>query len=147
MKKVILALLHINGWVAVLIGSLIVLDPVSMLSSYGLQPDLSIGLLSELGAPGGLLIACGLMIIRSTMIQGLLTQGLQLSVMVYGSFGAVRLLGFVLDGQPPTEILIATSIELMLCGLSLLAVWKQAQLLHMTKANQAIGKPSTTYWI
>ena len=67
MSRAAITLLHLNGWVAVLIGSFIVLDPVSMLSSYGLQPAPSTGLLSELRAPGGFLIASGLFIVRCAL--------------------------------------------------------------------------------
>jgi len=131
MKKTTILLLHLNGWLAVLIGSFIVFDPVSLLSSYGLQPDPSIGLLSELRAPGGLLIVCGLMILRCALDEKLYARGLQLSIMIYGGYGAVRLLGIVLDGQPPIEILIAAGIELTLCGLSLLVMWRRRQSLNI----------------
>lgn len=124
MNKTIVTLLHLNGWVAVLIGGFIVLDPVSLLSPYGLQTELSAGLLSELRAPGGLLFACGLLIVRSALNSDYYERGLQTSVLVYGSYGVVRLLAFALDGQPPMEILAATGIELVLCGLSLLAMYK-----------------------
>lgn len=125
MNKMTNTLLHLNGWVAVLIGSLIVIDPVSLLSSYGLQSNLSTGLLSELRAPGGLLIVSGLIIVGSAVNIFPWEHGLQLSVMVYGSYGGVRLLGLAVDGLPPQEILIATGIELILCGLSILVLRRQ----------------------
>lgn len=115
-------LLHLNGWVAVLIGSFIVIDPVSMLASYGLQDGLSASLMSELRAPGGLLIACGLSIVQSTLSIDNFQRGLTLSVMVYGSYGSVRVLGIMLDGMPATGILMATAIELILCVASFIAL-------------------------
>lgn len=124
MKNTTLLLLHINGWTAILIGSLMVIDPVSMLHSYGLQSDLSAGLLSELKAPGGLLIASGLMMIRYSISEALHERGLQTAIMVYGGYGSVRLLGIAVDGMPPFEILVATGIELFLCGVSLITFWK-----------------------
>ncbi len=124
MKKLTVSLLQLNGWVAVLIGSFIVIDPVSMLSNYGLPSDLSTGLMSELRAPGGLLIASGLLIIRYSLNSRLYDQGLLISVLVYGSYGSVRLISMLADGIPPMEILTATAIELLLFGLSLIAILK-----------------------
>ena len=122
MSKAILTLLHLNAWIAFLIGGLIVLSPISMLSAYGFQSEISTGLMSELRAPGGLLIVCGLLILRSALSKENYQQGLQVSIMVYGGYGGARLLGFALDGQPPLEILLATAIELILCTLSIAAM-------------------------
>jgi len=123
MNKSIVALLQLNGWVAVLIGSFIVIDPASMLSAYGLQPDLSPALMSELRSPGGLLIACGLTIVRCALAIESYERGLTLSILVYGGYGITRLLSIVVDGEPAIEILLATAIEitlLILSGLTLL---------------------------
>ena len=122
MTRLIKSLLHLNGWVAVLIGSFIVINPVSMLASYGLQSDLSAALLSELRAPGGLLIVCGLAIVQSTLSADSMRRGLILSVMLYGSYGSVRVLGIVIDGMPATGILMATAIELILCVVSIITL-------------------------
>jgi len=131
MKKLTVSLLQLNGWAAVLIGSYIVLDPVTMLAPYGLQSDLSAGLMSELRAPGGLLLICGLMIARCGLNSALHTQGLMLSIAVYGGYGGARLLGFILDGQPPIEILVATTIELVLLVLSSAVIYKQKTVVRM----------------
>ncbi|MCG8416080.1 MAG: DUF4345 domain-containing protein [Pseudomonadales bacterium] len=122
MKKFTVTLLQLNAWVAVLIGSFIVLDPVSMLSAHGLQSDLSAGLMSELRAPGGLLIAAGLLIAYCSLHDNSLEQGLFIAMLVYGGYGSARLIGFLVDGLPPMEILIATTIELVLFGLSLVTM-------------------------
>lgn len=132
MNKLIRAQLHLNGWVAVLIGSVIVLDPVSMLASYGLQSELSAGLLSELKAPGGLLFVCGLMIVFCSARPVTIHSGLLLSIMVYGGYGSVRLLAMLLDGLPPLEIQLAAAIEVGLCILS------AASLYHVQVRNQFV---------
>lgn len=132
MNKLTVSLLHLNGWVAVLIGSFIVMDPISMLSNYGLQSDLSIGLMSELRAPGGLLIASGLLIVRTSLNSKLFDQGLLVSALVYGSYGSVRLLSMLVDGLPPMEILIATTIEIVLFVLSLAAM-NRREIFHSLK--------------
>ncbi|MFK7864295.1 MAG: DUF4345 domain-containing protein [Pseudohongiellaceae bacterium] len=122
MNKLINSLLHLNGWVAVLIGVFIVIEPISMLSPYGLQTELSNSLLSELRAPGGMLIVCGLTIVHSAVVPHFRERGLYLSAMVYGSYAGGRLLSIFLDGIPQIEILSALAIELTLCGLSLVAI-------------------------
>ncbi len=127
MNKLVATLLQLNGWVAALIGSFIVLDPITMLEPYGLQPELTVGLLSELRAPGGLLIGCGLMIVRCSLDSDLYRLGLMTSALVYGSYGGVRLLGFLLDGQPPIEILTAFAIEFVLFALALYSYWRIRQ--------------------
>lgn len=125
MNKLTNALLHLNGWVAVLIGVFILLKPIAMLSPYGLQSELSNSLLSELKAPGSLLLVCGLAIVHSAMMPNLRERGLHLSIMVYGSYAAGRLLSTVVDGMPQMEILIALTIEAILCGLSIAALRSQ----------------------
>ena len=122
MTRLIKSQLHLNGWVAVLIGSFIILDPVSMLTSYGLQSDLSAGLLSELRAPGGLLFVAGLAIVYCALQPARIQNGLLLSVMVFGGYGGVRLLAMVLDGLPPVAIQLATAVEISLCVLSLVSL-------------------------
>jgi hypothetical protein len=89
-----------------------------MLSSYGLQGELSVGLLSELRAPGGLLLLCGLVIVVCASWPSAVQKGLLLSIAVYGGYGSVRLLAMLLDGIPPVEIQLATAIEVGLCALS-----------------------------
>ena len=127
MIKVTVSMLQLNGWVAVLIGSFILLDPVAVIDPYGIQANLSAGLMSELRAPGGLLIASGLMIVHCSLNAELFALGLQHSIMVYGGYGSARLVGFVLDGQPPSEILLATGIELVLFGISLMLLQMHRQ--------------------
>lgn len=129
MNKLISSLLHLNGWVAVLIGCFIMIDPVTMFSSYDLPTDLSAGLMSELRAPGGLLAICGLLIVRNSLAPQLHQQGLQISILVYGSYGIARLISISLDGLPPAEILITMGIELglvVLSTLSLIALSRQS---------------------
>lgn len=138
MTRLIKSLLHLNGWVAVLIGSFTVINPVSMLASYGLQSDLSAALLSELRAPGGLLTASGLAIVQSSLSADSFQRGLTLSVMVYGSYGSVRVLGILLDGIPATEILMATAIELTLCVVSIIALTT----LHKRRRNLMLALTS-----
>lgn len=122
MNKLIVSLLHLNGWVAVLIGCFILIDPETMFSSYGLPTDLSAGLMSELRAPGGLLISSGLLIVRNSLTTQRHQRGLQVSILVYGSYGIARLLSISLDGLPPAEILTAMGIELGLVLLSIIAL-------------------------
>ena len=124
MNSLIRAQLHVNAWVAVLIGSIIMLDPVSLLAPYGLQADLSTGLLSELRAPGGLLLVSGLVIVFCASRPSTAHSGILLSIMVYGGYGSVRLLAMLLDGLPPAEIQLATAIEVGLCVLSAMSLHK-----------------------
>jgi len=121
-NKLLISQLHLNGWVAVLIGSFIIMDPVSMLGSYGLQGELSAGLLSELRAPGGLLFICGLVIVACASRPSTVHTGLLLSIMVYGGYGSVRVLAMLIDGLPPLEIQLATAIEVGLAVLSAAAL-------------------------
>ncbi|MEQ8409352.1 MAG: DUF4345 domain-containing protein [Gammaproteobacteria bacterium] len=124
MSKLIATQLTLNGWVAVLIGSFIVFEPVNMLSGYGLQPNLSPALMSELRSPGGLLFACGLVIAHSALAADNYERGLKLSTMVYGGYGITRLLSIVVDGEPAVDIMLAAAIEIALLLLSGLALLK-----------------------
>lgn len=123
-SKLTQVILQINGLVAILIGFTILLDPIAMLTPYGFQASVSTGLLSELRAPGGLLIVCGLMMSRYGFNSGDYRSGLQISIMVYGAYWSARMVGLLLDGSPPIEIWTAATIEFLLFFSSVLLMLK-----------------------
>ncbi|MEM7503521.1 MAG: DUF4345 domain-containing protein [Pseudomonadota bacterium] len=114
-------LLLIAGLLLVAVGLGVLIDPLAVAGS---SPTLGseTNLMSELRGPGGLLLACGILIVigavRSTHTQLALT----LSALAFGGFGLSRLVSLLLDGIPSGAVLAAMALELLIGGLSVIAL-------------------------
>jgi len=82
-------------------------------------------LLSEIRAPGGLLVISGSLILIGVFRPTLRSLALMLTVLVYGSFGLSRLLSFYLDGMPSHGLMIAMVVELVVAGIGLVMLSRQ----------------------
>ena len=116
------AYLVIAGLLLLIIGGAILLVPHAFHGSNGIILGDNPNLLSEIRAPGGLLAASGIMILVGAFRVRLRASAVQLTTLVYGSFGLTRLVSMALDGTPSSSIVGATSLELMvaLVGLVIL---------------------------
>ena len=127
MKNILtLTYLAIAGVLLVAIGGGILLVPHAFHAGSGIVLGDSPNLLSETRAPGGLLLAAGLVILGAVFREPQRHAATQLSILVYGSYSFARLVSVALDGMPTTSILIAAVLELLvaLAGTALLATWR-----------------------
>lgn len=90
------------------------------LSGIALANDPSV--LSETRAPGGALLVSGFIMIMGAFIGSWTSPGLQLSSLLYLSYGLSRLVSMALDGMPHEALIQATVAELIIGALSLTAL-------------------------
>ncbi len=125
MKSLKIIFLSVSGLLLVTIGGTILLVPHAFYASDGIMLGHDPSLLSEIRAPGGLLVASGLFILTGVLRSTVRSPALMLTVLVYGSFGLSRLVGFFLDGMPSNSLVIATAVELFMAGMGLVMLSRQ----------------------
>ena len=122
MNKLTTLFLVIAGALLLVIGLMILMAPHAFHGSNGIALGNDPNLLSEVRAPGGLLTACGVLILAGALQRAWRPQVLALTVLVYGSFGLARVLSMVLDGLPSASLVAATALELAAAAMG---VWVQ----------------------
>lgn len=116
--------LVIAGLLLLVIGGAILLMPHAFHGSNGVTLGNNPNLLSEIRAPGGLLLCSGVTILLGAVRQQLSNLALRLSVLVYGSFGASRLVSIGIDGMPSSSIVGATLVEATVAIVGVLVIWR-----------------------
>ena len=114
--------LFIAGLLLLAIGGTILLAPHALHAGNGIVLGHDPNLLSEIRAPGGLLVGSAVFILIGALRPDRQSLAVMLTVLVYGSFGLARLLGLALDGMPATGIVAATVIELVVAAIGLLVL-------------------------
>ncbi|MGH1364186.1 MAG: DUF4345 domain-containing protein [Calditrichia bacterium] len=131
-NSIVRSLLAVSGLIALGIGFTILFQPHALFASNGIALGDDPNLLSEVRAPGGLLIGCGIAILLSTFRYRNLHFALMLSATAYGLFGMSRLISMLLDGVPSSPLIAATVVELLIGGVCLLAI-------HYFNQNETIS--------
>ena len=128
--------LVIAGLLLLAIGGAILLAPHAFHGSNGIILGDNPNLLSEIRAPGGLLAVSGIVILLGTLRLRLRASAVQLTTLVYGSFGLARLVSMVLDGMPSSSIVGATSLELIVAFVGLV-ILRRARVQHTASRSFA----------
>lgn len=115
-------LLAVSGSMGLAIGTGILFLPHAFHATSGIALGTDPSLLSEMRAPGGLLILASLLALAGAVKRSLARTGLILSASVYGSYGLSRLISLAVDGTPSDSLLLAALIELVVAALSLFAL-------------------------
>ncbi|MEV0680344.1 DUF4345 domain-containing protein [Actinosynnema sp. NPDC050436] len=108
------AILLVAGGILALIGAATLLFPTAFHGLTGTDVEGSAALLSELRAPGGALVAIGVLVVAGAFQPPLAAASSLVGALTYLSYAASRVLSSALDGLPPTKLLIATAAELAL---------------------------------
>ncbi len=109
--------LFLAGLLLLALGGTILLAPHAFHAGNGIMLGHDPNLLSEIRAPGGLLVGSAMFILIGALRPARRSLAVMLTVLVYGSFGLARLLGLALDGTPGTGIVAATVIELVVAAI------------------------------
>ena len=124
MRRLLLkALVIISGIILIGIGTALLIAPLSFAASNGIMLEGTPSLLSELRAPGGLLLISGVIISLGAVRDHMMRTSLGLAVLIYGSYGLARLWSMVADGLPSATLTQAAVLELLLGALSLAALF------------------------
>ena len=104
--------LALSGALLGSIGGALLVSPKAFLEMSHVLIEADSGLLSELSAPGGVLILTGGLMLLGAVKLRFASLALIVGAIVYGSYGLGRLISMGLHGPPPESLLIATFIEL-----------------------------------
>ncbi|WP_124981488.1 DUF4345 domain-containing protein [Nonlabens xiamenensis] len=121
-------LLIISGIIGIWIGYSLLFSPVTFEASAGINLGEDINLLSEIRAPSGLLLVSGIIIILGAFFSKLTIYSIQLSCLIYLSYGLSRIISIIFDGFPSEPLQIALFVELLvglLCLFALLGFYKK----------------------
>lgn len=120
--------LFLTGLLLLAIGGTILLAPHAFHAGNGIVLGDDPSLLSEIRAPGGLLVGSAILVLIGTLRRDMRSLAVLLTVLVYGSFGLARLVGLALDGMPSNGIVGATAIELAIAALALVILVQRGRI-------------------
>lgn len=123
MKRAITRLSLVGaGGIALLIGGALMASPKAFLEMSHVFVDPDPNLMSEMTAPGGVLILTGLLLLVGAIRRRFANLALIIGAVIYGSYGIGRLVSMALHGLPADSLMVATVIELAIAAL-LGALW------------------------
>lgn len=111
-----------SGAMLGLIGGVLFVSPQAFLASSGVLVGRDPGLMSELAAPAGILLVTGGLMMFGAVRRRFARAGLGAGAIVYGTYGAGRLVSMALHGAPQPGLITATLIELGIAAL-LAVLW------------------------
>ena len=127
-----------SGAILGLIGIFIMSAPKIFLATSEVIVEQEAGLMSELTAPSGILVVTGLFMMLSAIKLRFVNLGLICGALVYGSYGASRLISMHLHGTPSETLIVVTYFELgvaaLLLALSLTAPKQKVAHTNMQKS-------------
>ena len=112
--------LTLSGALSLAIGFSVLVIPHAFFASNHIVLGSDPNLMSEIRAPGGLLLAAGLIMLWGVFSKRNRNIALQTAIVVFGMYGISRLLSLILDGTPSTGLIIALAIELALCSVAII---------------------------
>ncbi len=112
-SKVLKTILFISGLMLAGFGAAILLMPVEMAALNGIDLGGQISLLSETRAPGGALLASGILVISGAFLPKLTFTSVLVSALVYLSYGLSRILGMAIDGMPAEGLVQVAVLEIV----------------------------------
>lgn len=111
------------------IGGAVLLSPHAFFATNNIALNNDPNLMSEIRAPGGLLIAAGLMMLAGAVFHKHLLNALRVAAITFSAYGLARCISWVADGAPSSSLMIALTLEM---GLGIIA----AILLAKIKADK-----------
>lgn len=109
--------LGLAGVLASIIGASILVVPRAFFAGNGVILSADPSLMSEIRAPGGLLLIAGVYLLHQALVSRHLRSALLVGAGVFGAYGIARLLSIFLDGVPSTSLIAATSVELVVSAI------------------------------
>ena len=107
-------LLVVAGLIATGIGAAILLTPEAFHESADIDLGGNVNLLSEIRAPGGALMATGLLMLAGAFVSRLTFTATVMTGVVYLSYGLSRVLSMAVDGMPEGVLVFSTVVEMVL---------------------------------
>ncbi|MEM8633645.1 MAG: DUF4345 domain-containing protein [Pseudomonadota bacterium] len=114
----------VAGGLLLVVGTGLMFQPHDFSAANGIMVGDNPSQLSEIRAPGALLIISALFMLFSIGRARLLEPALVLITGIYGSYGLARLLSLMIDGPPVQSLFQAMILELVIAGLGMIA-WQR----------------------
>ena len=115
-------ILFISGLIGAGVGTAILFAPVAFFATNDIALGDNAGLLSEIRAPGGALLACGILILSGAFVTRLAYISAALSGLLYLSYGFSRILSIAIDGLPGNGLVAVTILEIIIGLVSVYAL-------------------------
>lgn len=115
-------LLLTSGLVSAGVGFAVLFLPVGFHASAGIVLGGNLSLMSEMRAPGALLLAAGGFILASVIVARWQYAAALVSAAVFLSYGLARIYSVVVDGMPHEILLMAAGVELFVGLLSVMMI-------------------------
>lgn len=113
-SKVLKTILIISGLIASGIGAAILFAPVAFYATYGIELGSNFSLLNEIRAPGGALLASGILIMSGAFMDKLAFTSVLVSTLLYLSYGLSRVMSIAIDGVPAEGLVQAAVLEIVI---------------------------------
>jgi len=128
-SNVLKTILILSGLIASGIGAAILIAPVTFYATYGIELGSNVSLLNEIRAPGGALLASGLLIISGAFVDKLAFTAVVVSTLLYLSYGLSRVMSIAIDGMPVEGLVQAAVLEIAigLAGIFALVKYREKQ--------------------
>ncbi len=121
-SKVLKTILLISGLIMTGVGGAILFMPVAFHAGNGIDLGGNISLLSEVRAPGGALLASGILVMLGAFVTQLTFTSVVVSALIYLSYGISRILSLAIDGMPAEGLVQATVLEIIIGLLGVFAL-------------------------
>jgi len=112
-SKMLKTILIISGLIASGVGAAILFSPVAFYATYGIELGSNFSLLNEIRAPGGALLAIGILIISGAFVDRLAFTAVVVSTLMYLSYGLSRVMSIAIDGIPAEGLVQAAVLEIV----------------------------------
>lgn len=106
--------LVLSGALASAIGAAILFVPHVFHAANGIELAADPNLMSEVRAPGALLLVAGLAIFAGALVARWSRSATVIASVLFLAYGSARLVSVALDGAPGAGLLVATVLELVL---------------------------------
>jgi hypothetical protein len=113
-SNVVKTVLIFSGLISFGIGGTIVFNPVAFYATYGIELAGNISLFNEIRAPGGALLASGILIMLGAFVDKLTFTSVVVSTLIYLSYGLSRILSIAIDGMPAEGLVQAAVLEIVI---------------------------------
>lgn len=123
-SNVLKVILIISGIIGIAVGFELLLMPVAVYSSVGVDVSGQVNLLSDLRATGGAIFSCGIVILLGAFLSELKFSATLLSTILYLGYGLSRGIAMSLDGVPADKLVAVALVEITIGVLSLMALFR-----------------------
>ena len=113
-SRVLKTILFVSGLIATGTGGAILFMPAAFFATNGIELGSNISLLSETRAPGGALLASGILIMSGAFVAKLSFTSTVVSALVFLSYGLSRILSIAIDGMPAEGLVQAAVLEIVI---------------------------------